>query len=373
MKKELRLLIATPLYPPDDGGPSTYAKLLETALPSHGVNVSLVVFRTYKQYPKILRHLLYTIALFRRARHADMIYALDPISVGVPAMIVSILLRKTLVLKVVGDYAWEQGRQRFGVTAELDDFVRTRQTSFPVRMFQYLERSVADRASVVVVPSKYLKKIVQQWGVDEAKIVVVYNAFTPDVPSRSKQELREVYGVDRITIISVGRMVPWKGFTGLMDAMAIVTMKYPDAKLLIAGSGSPDPYMRYANEKKYTFVEFIGNIEHRELMERMRASDCFALNTAYEGLSHLLLESMAVGVPVVTTAVGGNVELFEGGTRGVLVPYNDIEALAHAILEIVNDPKKAERYAEEGKHFVSNFTQEHMVEGTVRVLRSLVG
>src|SRR3989338_3118004 len=112
----MRVLIATGLYPPDIGGPATYTRFLERHLPKHGIGLDVAAFTVVRKYPKVIRHIIYFFTLMRKGRHADIIYALDTISVGVPALVASYLLGKTLYLRVPGDYAWEQGQQRFGIT-----------------------------------------------------------------------------------------------------------------------------------------------------------------------------------------------------------------------------------------------------------------
>src|SRR4051812_7117496 len=105
----MRLLIATPLYPPELGGPATYAKALEDGLPAHGNQVTLVKFGTVRHLGKGVRHLAFFWHIFTALKHADMVLALDPVSVGLPALLAARLRRKPFLVKVVGDYAWEQG------------------------------------------------------------------------------------------------------------------------------------------------------------------------------------------------------------------------------------------------------------------------
>src|SRR3989344_2738828 len=110
-----RILVATGLYPPDIGGPATYTKMLETHLPKRGVELTVAPYGWVRRYPKIFRHTAFMWKLIRESRGCDAIYALDPVSVGLPALIASKITRKPLFLRIVGDYAWEQGQLRFGV------------------------------------------------------------------------------------------------------------------------------------------------------------------------------------------------------------------------------------------------------------------
>jgi glycosyltransferase involved in cell wall biosynthesis len=118
----MKLVIATPLYPPESGGPATYAKLLTEHLSADesGAHerdfVALVKFSDVRHLPKIIRHSAYFFKVLKAGRSADVILALDPVSTGFPAALAAGMLRKPFVVKIVGDFAWEQGRQRFGIT-----------------------------------------------------------------------------------------------------------------------------------------------------------------------------------------------------------------------------------------------------------------
>src|SRR5262249_34845362 len=154
--------IATPLYPPELGGPATYASILMELLPREGVTPVLVKFSDVRHLPKILRHLAYTWRVLRAGKNADALLALDPVSVGWPVLVANMLLRKPLVVKVVGDHVWEQGSQRFGITGPLDTFPRFSPRWHPyLWLLRALQLIVVHNARVVIVPSAYLKSIVR--------------------------------------------------------------------------------------------------------------------------------------------------------------------------------------------------------------------
>ena len=151
----MRIVIATPLYPPEIGGPATYAKLLLEGLPKKGIEVDLVKFSDVRHLPKIIRHFVYYRRVLKAARSADVVLALDPVSVGLPAMKAAKKAGKPFVVKIVGDYAWEQGRQRFGVTQNLDEFVRTTTVPFRVSVLRRIQTRGAPCATRVIPPLRY--------------------------------------------------------------------------------------------------------------------------------------------------------------------------------------------------------------------------
>jgi len=367
----MKVLIATPLYPPDDGGPATYTRFIESAFPAQHVDVRVVSFSNFRKYPKLLRHFLYALELFKKSYGVDIIYALDPVSVGLPAALVARIRAKKFVIKIVGDYAWEQGTQRSGVKESLDEFVLRKNYSPLVRVLRTIQTLTATQADHIIVPSKYLQGIIATWGIPQEKISVIYNAFDPHMPTEDRETLRKEFNYQGRVIISVGRLVPWKGFRVMMDAVAKVRQVIPDAHLVIVGSGDQTELRAYARAHNYDFVEFLGTLPHSELMKRIRAADCLGLNTGYEGLSHLLLEAMALEVPIVTTRVGGNTELFETGDRGILVPYNDVDMLYGALLILLEDGKTVTEYAHNARLFVQSFTQERMIKETLALFSTI--
>jgi glycosyltransferase involved in cell wall biosynthesis len=339
MKKK-SLVIATPLYPPEPGGPATYARNLELGLPHRGFDSVLVCFSSVRKFPKVIRHILYWWRLVRALGKADIALALDPVSVGLPTLLASLITRKPYVVKVVGDYAWEQGTQRFGVTATLDDFIRTHHVPFPVKFLRFIQTLVAKQARCVIVPSEYLAGVVETWGIPSAKIEVVHNgiALPEQLPSFSSPYA--------FLAVSAGRRVPWKKF----EAFEAVVEKH-------AGEGWGSV--------------IASGLPREEVLARIKAGNVFVLNSTYEGLSHLLIEAMMLGVPVVATAVGGNVTLIQDGVTGLLVPSGDDEALDRALKDIALHPEKARVRAAHAKEFIKDFSVDRMTERTATLLSML--
>lgn len=370
----MKILIATGIFPPQIGGPATYSKLLYDELPKRGVDVEVATFGDYIDRPKLVRHFLYFKEVLRKAANADIVYAQDPVSVGLPALLAAQIRGKKLVLKIVGDYAWEQATQRFGVTDTLDKFAKGyHQYPIAARVLKKVERYVADGADRIIVPSGYLKRIVTDWGVDPNKIDVVYNGFHLKPSKTLRATLRKSLGFMGSIIITVGRLVPWKGIGLLIDIMPEVIERVPDAKLIVAGDG-PDRE-KLEGVAKARGVEgrvlFTGRLPQAELFDCVRAADVFALNTSYEGFSHQILESMALGTPVVTTDVGGNPEVIKHGRSGALLAPNDREGFIEALVGILSERAVAFTIAKEAKKAVSRFTDEAMLENLVKVLRAV--
>jgi len=362
----MKILIATGIYPPSIGGPATYSKLLFDELPKRGHHVNVFSFDSVRHLPKVVRHLSYFYEIFQRAKNADVVYAQDPVSVGLPALCAARLKGKKFVLKIVGDYAWEQGSQRRGITEGLDTF-SARKSGYPmlVTLLKCVQSFVAGHSDKIIVPSNYLKKVVTNWGVNPSKITVVYNAFEADISAVEPREgIREALGIQGTIITSVGRLVPWKGFKCLVDVVGRLKDEVGDIKLLIIGDGPDMPVLqKYVVQRNLgDTVLLTGKLPQTELFRYIKASDVFVLNTQYEGFSHQLLEVMALGTPVVTTRVGGNPELVNDGENGHLVEYNNADQLKTAILTFLKVEGEASRLVKKAHESLKKFNKEEMLE-----------
>jgi glycosyltransferase involved in cell wall biosynthesis len=132
--------------------------------------------------------------------------------------------------------------------------------------------------------------------------------------------------------ISVARLSPEKDFSTLLRAVHLVKQQVPDFRLKMVGDGAERGKLEaLTRELDLTEqVEFLG--ERSDVPQLLKQAGFFVSSSKTEGISLTVLEAMAVGLPVVTTAVGGNPEIVEEGTTGHLVPSQNPEALAAAIV-----------------------------------------
>jgi len=377
----MRILICTGIYPPDIGGPATYSKLLKDELPKYGFEVGVLSFGEVRRFPKIIRHIIYFFKVLKRSFEADVIFAQDPVSVGLPSVLAAKFLNKKFLLKVVGDYAWEQGSQRFGIKDNLDIFLGQRYGFF-VEILRKIERFVSKKADLIIAPSVYLKSVIEKWGIRSEKIKVIYNAFelpeiqklNSNVIKNAKNEAKRELGLDGFILLSIGRLVPWKGFLALIKSVSKLKDEIKDLKLVIIGSG-PDygaleAEIERSNLKK--FVSLYGQMEHKKIFEYLSVCDIFILNTSYEGLSHQLLEAMAImEKPIITTRAGGNPELIEDKKSGIFIEYNNKDQIVEAVKLLYEDRDMGRRLSQKAREKAREFSKEKMINNISDVLLSL--
>jgi glycosyltransferase involved in cell wall biosynthesis len=360
----MKIVIATGLRAPQTTGFALAAKALGEGLPPKGIKVSVVSFDDVLKYPRVIRHGMYFLKVFFASFGATVIYAQDPVSVGFPAMLAAKLLCKRFFLQVVGDYAWEQGMQHRGVTDLLEKF-STEYDKYPfwVRLLKRTQRRVALSAEWVIVPSEYMKRIVMNWGVPEKVITIVHLPFERPVVAKSKEDIKKNLGIVGPLVVCVGRLVPWEGFSAAVEIIPELLKKFPKLTFAIVGEG---PDRSFLIEKiKALGVEksavFTGKLDDSKTHEYMKAGDVLLSNASYEGFSNQALGGFALGVPVVSTSVGGNTEVVEHGKSGVLFAVNDKKAMADAALKILGDSRYSELLVRGGEERLKLFMEKEMV------------
>jgi len=155
-------------------------------------------------------------------------------------------------------------------------------------------------------------------------------------------------------LIGVGRLVKRKGFEYL-----IRSLKYLDANihLLIVGDG-PERTPLEAEAKDLELanrVTFLGNISEKEKFQYLQDSDLYVLSSLHEGFGIVIQEAMQVGLPVVSTNHGGQVDLIKNGENGYLVPPKDPSALAKKIKIILSNKPLRQQFSAYNKNLIIKF------------------
>lgn len=388
---EKRLLIAAEIFPPAVGGPATYAATLARELPKRGWQVTVVCYAdgVAGAYPAtiipvsrrggaVVRYWRYLRTLWRLAKDFPIIYAQGPVSSGLPALLVAKLRRKKLVVKVTGDYAWEQAFQAGATKVFIEEFQRQR-IGGKYGLMRFIEKQVCRSADQIVAPSEFLKHIVAGWKVEPKRIAVIWNASNFPAVSKDRATLRSQYGIaaDDFLLLSVGRAVPWKGFGLLGKVVSELFADYPVVRLTCVGitTGELAKMMADAGSHVQPDGQRIigtGPVANDQVHEWLQCADLFVLNTAYEGLSHVILEAMAVGVTVVTTEVGGNSELIKHGYSGILVGFDDAADLKRSLVEMITQPALRDTLAEAARGVLGRSAVSEMIHHTDELLYRII-
>ena len=164
-------------------------------------------------------------------------------------------------------------------------------------------------------------------------------------------------------LVSVGRLVPKKGFDILVDAVALLHARGLQLELIIAGEDGPvaaDLHQRVHAAGLDAQIRFVGIQTQAELLELYRSATAFALACRIvddgdrDGIPNVLVEAMATGLPVVSTSVSGIPELIDDGYNGLLVQPESPEALAEAVWRVIKDPALAADLSAAGRQTVAD-------------------
>ena len=378
----MKIIIACEIYPPDIGGPATFVKNIIPVLKQAGHQIQVItyadsndsadgVIRISRKTNMFLRYLKYFLAIRKISQDADLIFAQGPLASGLPAILVKKLTGKKVFIKVVGDVAWERVYNQGKITEAVDDF-QTKKYSAAIERQKKIRSWTVKNADLIITPSEYLKKLVYGWGVAPNKIKVIYNAISAKRKSQTQEQAKRQLGLEGKIILFVGRLTPWKGLETLIDLLPVWLMVERDLKLVIVGEGPSEKILklRIKNLKLEDKVRLVGRLDQTSVGDYYQAADIFVLNSAYEGLSHTLLEALSFGLPAVVSNVGGNPEVVKNEINGFLVEYNDQQQILEAVKKIAQNQELAKSFQKANQEVLEKFSVAKMNQDYLATLDS---
>jgi len=213
-----------------------------------------------------------------------------------------------------------------------------------------------------------LKSVVERWGISVEHIAIIANAVLLPKTIPAKEEARRALGLDGFLLVTAGRLVPWKGFSMLVELIPKLVEVIPKAKLVIVGDGPERQQLElrirsasWRNESR-DIVLLTGSVSKDKLAVYLAAADIFLLNTGYEGFSHQLIEAMSMGIPVVTTNAGGNKEVVRDGENALVAEYNNLESWKEKILRLYEDQELRRVLSQSNKDITQRYSVENMIQ-----------
>jgi len=171
---------------------------------------------------------------------------------------------------------------------------------------------------------------------------------------------------DYLVVGYVGWLIPIKGVTYLVNAMAEVVQRHPNSLLLLVGKGDEKGEEETKLSKQVENLGIADNVRflgwRPDVDEIMSCFDIFVLPSLNEGMGRVLVEAMATGLPIVASSVGGIPDLVKDGENGLLVPPANAGALEQAISDLLSDKSRRKHMGETGKKMCRPYSVEAMVD-----------
>lgn len=235
------------------------------------------------------------------------------------------------------------------------------------------EAESARNATLNVTISKYSsEKIIQFYGVDKRKIRIVPNGVNTQrfKPSQACEKIKRNIGIKgKLCVLFVGRLIPRKGLTFLVEAAKRIVKEYSQTIFLIVGDGPQKRHIIFSLDKKKlkdNFV-FLGDVNENVLPALYNCADVFVLPSIQEGQGITLLEAQATAKPVVAFNVGGVPETVLNGETGLLTKPDSHE-LADAVMKLLGSWSLRETIGSRGRRFViDNFSWDICARKMLRV------
>jgi len=221
------------------------------------------------------------------------------------------------------------------------------------KLLTAVDRAILRHFNHVVVVSRRLEQAVTRAGVNPRRISVVYNTLQMGHYriDRSRQSLKKELGLRRDTVLAakIGRLSPEKGHLDLLEAFSMVVGTGYDVHLALIGIGPLEPVLRKHTadlglENKIHFCGF-----RNDMVDCYNSIDLVVQASWTEGMPNVVLEALAMGVPVIATEVGGTNEIINNGVSGLLLPPGDPRQFADAIMAFLRTPGTYQEIAAVGR------------------------
>lgn len=233
------------------------------------------------------------------------------------------------------------------------------------------ERLLASVSVLIAVSPREAEHLLRM-GIPRERLRVVLNCIRPtELPTASRARSELGLPLDAWVVGFVGRLTTQKAPEVLLSAFYRVVQFVPEALLVIIGDGPLRRPLQRACEQLGLdkHVRWMGE---RNGQRSMPAFDVMALPSRYEGLPQVLLEALHAGLPIVATEEASAGLIVEPGVNGLVVPVDDPDAVADAILYMLTHDRERESFAWASRYRAARFTQDRMVEETEQVYREVV-
>lgn len=400
--------LTTEFFPPETGGTGMIAARLSQGLAERGFSVQVITRQTvphcaaqesvgkvqvrrinpaggmkgagWRAFPTMLGFITrLALVLFSETKNYDIVVISGMKTIPIAAVPVCRLLRKKCVIRIESPFEMVEP-----ISAESLDTMHGIGGRFMNGVVKRMQRAVLRHADCVIAISRDIADRLMHFEHPPRRLARIPNAvdmmtFEP-APADEKARLRERLGfpAGRTIVLYVGRLSRAKGVMMLIEAWSELIGKFPDAYLVMVGSGKGSwddceaDIAAYVRDHELTSRVALAGHSGR-VHEYLRAADLFVNPSDYEGFSLTLVEALGCAVPVVTTSVGVAPEVIRDGLNGFLCPPKNKEAFTAALARALGQQPRWASIGRLGRESVQAFDIPEIIGQYAALLRELNG
>ncbi len=329
-----KIVVLTGIFPPEIGGPATFAATFPNWLEENHFIKSEVItliadipdiesskskgIYCISKKQNIIFRILKTILQIIRRNSKGTIFIANGLFLEI--LIARIFSKIKFVAKIPGDIVWERSRNLGRTKANFAEFQNVNLKARD-RLNRFIFTSCLRKAEKIIAPTQQLANIINNWGIPENKILVIPNGVDSSVYKPSKIE-------KKIDVICVSRLVPWKHIDEIIKATAALKLK-----LVIVGNGPEIGNLTSLANNLNADVEFIGIVRREELIKLYQQSRLYILNSSFELTSYSLIEAQLCGIFSISNTDTGSADVIVDGKTGILINGTNCETLQAAITD----------------------------------------
>ena len=250
----------------------------------------------------------------------------------------------------------------------------------PKNLMRYLarafSRSQCTALDGLIVPSRPMLDALREYGIDTHARVIPTGIELGDFSGGEGARFREQHGIppEKPMLLYVGRVAHEKNIGFLLEVATYLKLWHPDVLLVIAGEGPASATLKRRatnlNLDAHTF--FVGYLDRsRDLLDCYRAADLFVFSSRTETQGLVLLEAMALGVPVVGLAIMGTAEVLQHG-QGAHIAQDDVHQFARTVSALLNDDVARAALSYAAQHYVREWTAPEMTRRLARFYEDVI-
>lgn len=225
--------------------------------------------------------------------------------------------------------------------------IQPKRTGIKKYINKVIEKAISKNTKVIAV-SKAVYENLKNEGIDDGKIILIYNGVNTDNKEYNLNELKKKYSVDeKIVITLIGRLETVKGQENMIDIVRILYQKSENFQVLFVGEGSNRHILKRDIEREQLPIKIIGHVD--EIEEICSVSDIIVNTSNSEALSISTLEAFVYEKPVVAFDIDGLTEVITDETDGFLVEYKNYEEFSEKLLNLIDNKNMRKEMGELGR------------------------